>query len=536
MALGFWVCLIAALNVVTSAYPKPNASTAHPEPNPTAPSSPCIEVKMASRTLLCLRHGVEAFSAQERAHAIANRFETLALNPSFAVDSLGTVQSGDDFDIIAGDITLMRITPQDALDLGPSVEEVAHDVVAKAKEALVEHRAGKGFRELLVAGAYTLGTLLAFVLLLFGLSRLFPRIYAKVDSLQGRRFRTLRLQSIDILSAERITALVHSLIKMLRIALTLVLVYLFVPLVLSFFPWTASWAPLLINYVTTPIKEILGVTIDYIPSLFFVIVVIVVTVYSLKFVRFLFDQVDKGNVRLEGFHREWASPTYKLVRVFVVAFAFVMAFPYLPGSDSPAFQGVSVFIGLLLSFGSSSAISNIVSGVVITYMRPFRLGDRVKIADTVGDVVEKSLLVTRLRTIKNVDVTIPNSMVLGSHIVNYSSSAESTGLILHASVTIGYNVPWPKVHELLERAAARTEHVMKNPKPFVLQTSLGDFSVAYEINAYTGKPSIMVDTYSKLNQHIQDVFAEAGVEIMSPHYTSLRDGSASTVPETSAVQ
>ncbi|TFH49653.1 MAG: mechanosensitive ion channel, partial [Methanothrix sp.] len=179
----------------------------------------------------------------------------------------------------------------------------------------------------------------------------------------------------------------------------------------------------------------------------------------------------------------------------------------------------------------SSAIANIVAGVILTYMRAFKLGDRVKIADTIGDVVEKTLLVTRVRTIKNVDITVPNAMVLSSHIINYSSTAEDDGLILHTTITIGYDAPWRQVHELMIAAARATSNILETPAPFVLQTSLDDFYVSYQINAYTDKPSVMARTYSELHQNIQEKFNEGGVEIMPPHYATLRDGNMTTIPE-----
>jgi len=207
-----------------------------------------------------------------------------------------------------------------------------------------------------------------------------------------------------------------------------------------------------------------------------------------------------------------------------------MTFPYLPGSESPAFRGVSIFLGVLFSLGSTAAVANVVAGVILTYMRAFRIGDRVKISDTIGDVIEKTLLVTRVRTIKNEDITVPNAMVLGSHIINYSSSAKDRGLILHTTVTIGYDAPWRKVHELLIAAAHSTEHILKEPSPFILQTALDDFYVSYELNAYTNRPEIMAGIYSSLHQNIQDRFNESGVEIMSPHYAAFRDGNQTTVP------
>jgi small-conductance mechanosensitive channel len=214
-----------------------------------------------------------------------------------------------------------------------------------------------------------------------------------------------------------------------------------------------------------------------------------------------------------------------------VIFALVVAFPYLPGGKSDAFKGVSIFIGVLLSLGSGSAMGNIVSGVVLTYMRPFRVGDRVQIADTIGDIIDKSLLVTRLRTIKNVEVTIPNSAILNGQVINYSAMAQTPGLILHTTVTIGYDAPWRTVHELMSSAALATEGILSEPRPFVLQTALNDFNVSYEINAYTHRPNEMTRLYSALHANIQEKFNAAGVEIMSPNYLALRDGNTVTLPE-----
>jgi small-conductance mechanosensitive channel len=164
-------------------------------------------------------------------------------------------------------------------------------------------------------------------------------------------------------------------------------------------------------------------------------------------------------------------------------------------------------------------------------MRAFRLGDRVQIADTVGDVIEVSLLVTRIRTIKNVEITIANSMVLSSHIINFSGSVQNEGLILHTTVTIGYDAPWRKIHKLLIDAALSTDNILTTPAPFVLQTALDDFYVHYQINAYTDQPSNMAKTYSDLHQNIQDKFYEGGVEIMSPHFSTIRDGNHIAIPD-----
>ena len=210
---------------------------------------------------------------------------------------------------------------------------------------------------------------------------------------------------------------------------------------------------------------------------------------------------------------------------------FVLIFPYLPGSDSQVFKGVSVFLGVLFTFGSSGSLSNVIAGLVLTYMRAFKIGDRVKIADITGDIIEKSLLVTRVRTANNEMISIPNSNVIGSHTINYSSDSLDKGLILHTTVTIGYDVPWKNIHQALLDAVDRTEHLLKEPKPFVLQTGLEDFYVAYQINAYTREANKQAGIYSHLHQNIQDCCNEAGIEIMSPHYRAARDGSLTTIPE-----
>jgi small-conductance mechanosensitive channel len=297
----------------------------------------------------------------------------------------------------------------------------------------------------------------------------------------------------------------------------------------SIFPATKGIAVKLINYVLDPFKSIVRSFIDYIPELITIIVISFIFHNVVRFLKFLSHEIESEKLVIPGFYPDWARSTFNILRIIIYAFAFIVIFPYLPGSDSPVFQGVSVFLGLLLSLGSSSAIGNIIAGLVITYMRAFRIGDRVKIGDTTGDVIEKSMLVTRLRTIKNEEITIPNSAILNGSTTNYSSSAQHLGLILNTVVTIGYDVPWRKIEKLLIEAAQKTNLIELNPKPFVLQTSLDDFYVSYQLNAYTKHPGSAAKIYSELHAHIQDLFAEANVEIMSPHYQANREG-PSTIP------
>jgi small-conductance mechanosensitive channel len=238
----------------------------------------------------------------------------------------------------------------------------------------------------------------------------------------------------------------------------------------------------------------------------------------LRVIKLFFEAVEHGGVELGGFDREWAQPTYKIVRIAVVACALIVAYPYIPGSQSEAFKGVSLFIGIVFSLGSSTAISNVIAGYMMTYRRAFRVGDRVKIGDSIGEVMEMRLQVTHLRSPKNEEIVIPNSQILGGEVLNYTSLSKDRGLILHTEVGIGYETPWRQVEAMLLAAAARTPGLGSKPAPFVLARRLGDFAVTYELNVPCGDVSAMLAQYSALHYHILDVFNEHGVQIMTPAY------------------
>ena len=321
------------------------------------------------------------------------------------------------------------------------------------------------------------------------------------------------------------------LILVIRIVVTILVIDLYLTYVLGLFPWTRAVSLQLFDYLLAPLRVAGTAFLGYLPKLLFVLFITVVIYLAIRLVAFFFSQIQSGRLVFPDFPPEWADPTNKIARVLLIAFGVVVAFPYLPASGSPAFTGVSVFMGVLISLASSSSLSNMIAGLVLTYTGAFRLGDRVQIGDTYGDILKTSMLATRIRTIKNEEVTIPNSIILNSSVINFSRKGKTPGLILHTSVTIGYDAPWRKVHELLIRAATETQGILSEPKPFVWQTALNDFYVTYEINAYTDRPQEINDIYAVLHAKIQDAFYEAGVEIMSPHYTSLRDGNTVAIPE-----
>lgn len=533
MRILLTLAMVTLMTVIgaTAAPPKKAASIAPVTAVPTVPAPPEGQVMLSGKPVLSIKTRVLSFSPEDRAKTISSRLERLAKDPLFQPSSLKVVDSENTSDIISGDMVVMSVAEGDALAEGKTRLVLAEEDAAKIRAAVEARNKEYSMNSLLFGALYSLLATLALVTALVLINHFLPKLIIKMESLRGTYIRSIRFQSIEILNEARIVAVITSLIRGTRFVLLFGLLYLYIPLVLSFFPWTHGMATKLLDYILTPIEKVGMSFVSYLPKIFFLIVIITIAHYIIKFIKFLFSEVGKQTISIPGFYHDWAEPTFKIVRFLIIAFAAVVAFPYLPGADSPAFKGVSVFLGVLFSLGSTSAVSNIVAGVILTYMRAFKIGDRVKIADTIGDVVEKTLLITRIRTIKNVDITVPNAMVLGSHITNFSSSAHEYGLILNTTVTIGYDAPWRRVHELLIEAAVATENILELPAPFVFQTSLDDFYVSYQINAYTEKPSVMARTYSDLHQNIQEKFNEAGVEIMSPHYSTLRDGNMTTIPE-----
>ena len=505
------------------------------EENKKSESLPsCSKVEFSSIEITCLKKGVGVFNSEERAEKITSTLKNLSKDSLLNIDKIQIVSENSYKLIMLEDKIILHLTADDLLDDPNDLkafDEKTEAIVSNIKTALTSELQKNQPQKLLTSIALTAACTLGLILLLLLIKKFFSFTQIQIQKSDGTIIKNLHFQNYEILTAKRVVNTLTNVNSALKLLSILVVFYIYVPLVFSFYPQTAKWTSIIYGYILEPLKTISKVIINFIPNLFYLIIIAILTNYLLKFIKFVFDEIENGSLTFEGFYTEWAEPTYKLVRLIVVALAMVMAFPYIPGSGSPAFQGVTVFFGVLVSFGSSSAISNIVAGVVLTYMRPFKVGDFVKISETSGDVVEKSLLVTRLHTRKNVDVTIPNSMVLSGQIINYSSSANTDGLIVNTTVTIGYDVPWKDVHQALKASAKKCQLLDQNKEAFVLQTALNDFSVAYELNAITRKPNQLPAVYSELHENIQNEFNETGIEIMSPIYHSLRDGNESTIPK-----
>jgi small-conductance mechanosensitive channel len=481
-------------------------------------------------TLFSLFAQLGAFTPAERAAGVIARLDRLHRAPGAAGDSIVIVPGEASTDLVIGETVVLSILDGDAAAVGQARPEVAQRYAGILSAELKSVAARTSFKTLLVGALLTLLTTIVLLAALKLIATLVARLSGAIEQRRSSHIPALRIQRFEIVSASRITDFLLSVVRTARTVLIIVLLYFYVPLTLSFFPFTAPLGRAIIGYIATPLKNTGAAILGYLPNLFSIVVIVFVTHYVLKFIRLIFDALEKGTIELPRFDREWGKPTYKIVRFLVLAFVMVVIWPFLPGTNSEAFKGISLFFGALFTLGSSSAVSNIVAGTVLTYTRAFRIGDRIQLGDTVGDVIEKTLLVTRVRTIKNVEITVPNAQVLSGHIVNYSAIAKRGGLILHTTVTIGYDAPWRKVHELLIAAARSTANVLETPAPFVLQTSLDDFFVSYQLNAYTDQAAVMARTYSDLHQNIQEQFNEGGVEIMSPHYAALRDGNRTAIP------
>jgi small-conductance mechanosensitive channel len=525
--------LLVAL-VVAVLQPAPAASQPGPQDaarqltpapeDPEATGDPAAPVLVGGEPVIWITVGAGPYTTQFRADRISQRVRDVVRDRRILDPSVTVSEVDGSSELRVGQRLLMVVTQRDASNLGAARAAVAAEYARQLETAIRAERLRYAPATLIRSGLYGLIATVAFAGVLWLVLRLTRSLRTRILGWQARRLGA-------IAAADGVGHAVDRTIRAFRFVLVLLAIDLYLTYLLGLFPWTRVVSLTLLDYVVTPIRVAGLALVGYLPKLLFVLVIGGVIYVAIRLVGLLFNHIRQGHIVLANFPAEWADPTNKIVRMLLIAFGLVVAFPYLPASDSPAFAGVSVFIGVLVSLSSGSALSNMIAGVVLTYTGAFRLGDRVKLGDAFGDIIETSLLVTRIRTIKNEDITIPNTIAMTSSMINYSSEAHTRGLILHTSVTIGYDAPWRKVHELLIGAALATPGVLQEPRPFVWQTALNDFYVTYEINAYTNAPRDMIDIYAALHARIQDAFYAAGVEIMSPHYTAIRDGNTVAIPE-----
>jgi small-conductance mechanosensitive channel len=462
--------------------------------------------------------GSASFPAAERASRVTARIVAAAADPRIPANAIKTEQRDSRIDIVAGNRHLVGVIEADAAIEGISVPDAAVIHAMHIRDAIARYRAERTTERLvqsaMVASAATAVAALALWLVWIGLRR--ARL--KLDQRYRRRIHSLSIQSFELVRAESIWRGLDGTLGALRWLIIAAIVYLLSAFALRQFPWTRATAERLLDLVVQPLMSIVAGVLGYIPKLIFLVLMFFGVRYFLKLLSLFFDAVGSGRVPMRGFDAEWAQPTYHIARILIILLALVIAYPYLPGSGSAAFQGLSIFAGLMLSLGASSAMASLIAGYTVTYRRAFRVGDRITVGDLTGEVSDVRLLVTHMRTAKNEEVVVPNSLVLQNHVVNYTKLARSHGLILHTTVSIGYETPWRQVEAMLQLAAGRTEGVLREPPPFVLEKSLGDFAVTYELNVYIDNTQLLPQRYAELHRHVLDVFNEYGVQIMTPAY------------------
>ena len=418
-------------------------------------------------------------------------------------------------------------------DLVPDQEEVA----AQAAATVEDINALVGFFNQLDAEdplirLITAATVIGVSLFLLALTRLIVgRRRKHLESLPASKLRPLRLQAQDLVSSEDMQKLWSTVWRIVGLALSLTFILTALIGVLMTSHWTLSFAARLIVFVGSILSYLWAGFVGYLPNLFTIVVIVIVVRYLVHLIGLIFDGIRTRRIHLRNFYPEWAETSFSLIKLMIHALTAVIIFPYLPGSSSPAFQGISIFVGVLVSLGSTTAVANVIAGIVLTYTRAFAVGDQVEVGGTRGKIIERSTFVTRIQTLKNVIVSIPNSMVLNNNIINYSKNMGQSGLLVHTTITIGYDVPWQTVNELLISAARKTDNVVDNPEPFVLQTSLDDNYVSYEVNVWTRKAEELPRIYSSLHANILDEFHGHNVEITSPAFRANRDANESTIPE-----
>lgn len=494
------------------------------KPNQILKKAPVV---LNNDTLFYFKNGTETYPVQVRANEASLRLKrlTTAYNP--LLDSLWLQQNNDFVEIMLNDDLALVTTLQDAESDSTNILNLAEVRLESINNSL---RGTEGLtpKEWAIRIGYFVLLLVILILYIKLINWLFRKINIRLSKVE-RSFLRKKTNILKYFIPKDTVNIFVFISNILRICVIVITFFIYAPFMFSFFPWAENVVNLFYGYIATPIKYIFFGFVNFIPSLFFILIIAFFARYFVRVINEIAIDVEIERFKLKNFHKDWAKPTGKIFSMIIYALALILIFPYLPGSGSSAFQGVSIFIGALISFGSTSAIANIIAGVVITYMRPFQIGHRIKIDNIVGDVIEKTILVTRISTTKKEEVTIPNAKILTGTIVNYSNE-DHEPIILHTTVTLGYDLPWETAEELLLEAASKTQFILKEPKSFVLQTSLDDYYVSYELNAYTLESKKMPLIYSDMHKNILIAFNKAGVEILSPSYVAARDGSLTTVP------
>ena len=484
-------------------------------------------------TLYYLYTSYGPYDIDTRVKYIENKLKELYNDPSFAADSIKIKPNGDYLSVMYNEKIITRVTMVDALWENSSQTELAQRYANVIKNTIVKYKEQNSLKSILIRLAELLLVLFIAFVLVWAINRLFNFLKKITLNSEHRSLTGIRIRNYEFIKKRGIVKALVKLLAILRIIFLLFLLITIIPLIFDIFPSTQYLSKIIVQWISEPIKNVGIAIIGYLPHLFYIVIIVVITRYVLKILRFFALEIERGILKIKGFHPEWAHTTYVLARMMLWVLALVIMFPHLPGSDSDAFKGISVFLGVLISLGSSSAISNAIAGIVISYMRPFQVGDWIKSGEIIGAVIEKNALVTRLKTINNEDITIPNSAILSGATMNFTSIGKEIGLALNVQVKVRYDYSDNLVEELLIEAALKTNGISPKPHPYIFQISLNELNAIYELNAYTFHPENMYFIKSDLTKNIQSTFRQANVEIFSTQYVEIKTPFSNTKKQNS---
>ena len=473
-------------------------------------------------TLYYLYTSYGPYDIDTRVKYVEEKLKELYNDPYFVADSIKIKPAGDYLSVMYNDKTITGVSMVDALWENSSQTELAQRYANIIKNTIVKYKEQNSLKSVLIRLAELLLVLFIAFILVWAINRLFDFLKKIALNSEHRFLTSIRIRNYDFIKKPGIVKALVKLLAILRIVFLLFLLITIIPLIFDIFPSTQYLSKIIVQWISEPIKNVGIAIIGYLPHLFYIVIIAVITRYVLKILRFFALEIERGILKIKGFHPEWAHTTYVLARMMLWVLALVIMFPHLPGSDSDAFKGISVFLGVLISLGSSSAISNAIAGIVISYMRPFQVGDWIKSGEIIGAVIEKNALVTRLKTINNEDITIPNSAILSGATMNFTSIGKEIGLALNVQVKVRYDYSDNLVEELLIEAALKTNGISPKPHPYIFQISLSELNAVYELNAYTFHPENMYFIKSDLTKNIQSTFRQANIEIFSTQYVEIR--------------
>ena len=473
-------------------------------------------------TLYYLYTSYGPYDIDTRVKYVEEKLKELYNDPYFVADSIKIKPAGDYLSVMYNDKTITGVSMVDALWENSSQTELAQRYANIIKNTIVKYKEQNSLKSVLIRLAELLLVLFIAFILVWAINRLFDFLKKIALNSEHRFLTSIRIRNYDFIKKPGIVKALVKLLAILRIVFLLFLLITIIPLIFDIFSSTQYLSKIIVQWISEPIKNVGIAIIGYLPHLFYIVIIAVITHYVLKILRFFALEIERGILKIKGFHPEWAHTTYVLARMMLWVLALVIMFPHLPGSDSDAFKGISIFLGVLISLGSSSAISNAIAGIVISYMRPFQVGDWIKSGEIIGAVIEKNALVTRLKTINNEDITIPNSAILSGATMNFTSIGKEIGLALNVQVKVRYDYSDNLVEELLIEAALKTNGISPKPHPYIFQISLSELNAVYELNAYTFHPENMYFIKSDLTKNIQSTFRQANIEIFSTQYVEIR--------------